>query len=122
MHLGKQGILSLCKNYILYVHLQMVDDVRENIQTLLDREGEGKVVAADVLRNLHVTKSTKKIFAIFFISLHELVNDFLFINYTEINSYHCVHSLKGYEPRISRTEDHMRRPLGRATKQLAILL
>ena len=38
------------------------------------------------------------------------------VNYTKINS------LKGYEPRISRTEDHMRRPLGRATKQLAILL
>ena len=51
----------------------MVDDVRENIQTLLDREGEREVVAADVFRHL-VTNSTT---FFVFISLDELVNDFL---------------------------------------------
>jgi hypothetical protein len=30
----------------------MVDDIRENIQTLLDSKGEGVVVAANVLRHL----------------------------------------------------------------------
>jgi len=30
----------------------MIDDVREDIEALLDGEGEGEVVAADVLRHL----------------------------------------------------------------------
>jgi hypothetical protein len=33
-------------------YLQMVDDVRENVQPLLNGEREGVVVAPNVLRNL----------------------------------------------------------------------
>ena len=51
----------------------MVDDVREDIESLLDSEGEGEVVAADVFRHL-VTNSTT---FFVFISLDELVNEFL---------------------------------------------